>query len=145
MTIGDARRFNAWIVVQQAEDVPGQWLAHCLDFDLFALGENPQQAMEMIAEAISIAVADDVLHKRDINAHSAPVEFWEKLKEIQRFGSPRQGLPSEAEGYTHIALQVGVDLRVFGEVVQFLTPTSWAPPATPPAQLVGASWAMAAA
>jgi len=49
----------------RAEDVPGCWVAHCLDFDIMSIGDSPQHALEMVREAVGLALADDLNHGRD--------------------------------------------------------------------------------
>jgi len=80
------RVFNLWVVVRPAEDLPDQWVAHCLDLDVVSQGNTFQQAMEMVFEASSMIVADDIVAGRDPSSRRAPENFWEELIAIVTTG-----------------------------------------------------------
>ncbi len=73
------RIFNLWVVVRPAEDLPDQWVAHCLDLDVVSQGTSFQHAMEMVFEASSMVVADDIVAGRDPFSRRAPDNFWDEL------------------------------------------------------------------
>jgi predicted RNase H-like HicB family nuclease len=72
----EERFYTPWLVVRRAEDVPGQWVAHCLDFDLVTQGNSMLQAMEMACDAVEIVLADDVAHNLDPYSRRAPQKVW---------------------------------------------------------------------
>jgi predicted RNase H-like HicB family nuclease len=53
------------VLIAPADDVPGQWVGHCLDLDIVSAGTSPEHALEMATEAVNECVADDVAHGRN--------------------------------------------------------------------------------
>lgn len=49
-------RFNVFIV--PAPDLPGQWVAHCIELDLVTQGNTPEQASAMLIEAIALVAEE---------------------------------------------------------------------------------------
>jgi predicted RNase H-like HicB family nuclease len=82
------RPMNFWVVVKRAPDLPGWWIAHCLDIDVLSQGDSLQDALESIPEAVRIAVVDDLQMGREPLRRRAPDEYWAELAEIQRQGNP---------------------------------------------------------
>jgi len=66
------------VKISPAEDVPGQWLAHCLDFGVMTQGDSPQHALEMVIEAVTMVIEDD--REKGFNPHcrvlTDPEEEW---------------------------------------------------------------------
>ena len=60
-----------------AEDVPGIWVAHCLDFDVVSQGTSLSDAMGMIREAVELTVIDDLGRGLDPHLRRAPKEEWD--------------------------------------------------------------------
>jgi len=48
------------VIIYPAEDLPGQWIAHCLELDIISQGNSPPHALDMIAEAIEMCAAENV-------------------------------------------------------------------------------------
>ncbi|MBS2028705.1 MAG: hypothetical protein JST54_12460 [Deltaproteobacteria bacterium] len=71
--------FDYWVTVRPSEDVPGQWVAHCLNIDVVSQGNSLAHAFEMIMEASLQTVMDDVAAGRDPDERRAPQEFWTDL------------------------------------------------------------------
>src|SRR6188768_3672484 len=92
-----AQTRNLWALVYPAQDVPGQWVAHCLDHDIVTAGTSAHHAFEMILEAVVTCAEDDIRAGRDPFARpKAPQEDWEELSRVTRDGTFFQGdLPSE--------------------------------------------------
>ena len=67
------------IVVRRAPDVPGQWLAHCLELDVVSQGNSLQHAITMIREAVEIVVIDDLSKGFDPLRRRASQEDWDDL------------------------------------------------------------------
>jgi hypothetical protein len=79
--------YEFWLVVRPAADVPGQWVAHCLELDVVTSGNSIRHAFEMAAEASLMTVLDDVAeHGAPRADRRAPDEYWEQLKVIFRRG-----------------------------------------------------------
>jgi hypothetical protein len=80
-------RCDFWILIEEAEDVPGQWISHCLNLDIVSQGNSPEHAYHMIVEAIAITLTDDLTAGRNPFEHSsAPAEYWQRLKEMRDKG-----------------------------------------------------------
>jgi predicted RNase H-like HicB family nuclease len=87
----ERRLFEAWLVVRRADDLPGEWVAHCLDFDIFAQGNSLTHAVEAAHEAIGLVLADDLGAKRDPNDRRAPQSFWDDLYDTIAQSQPIKG------------------------------------------------------
>lgn len=76
MTDERARCFH--FVAYPAEDLPGQWVAHCLDFDVMSQGDSLRHSLAMLSEALTI-----VVHESDLSRHKrAPEEDWEEFRKV---------------------------------------------------------------
>ncbi|MFC1641067.1 hypothetical protein ACFL5O_00035 [Myxococcota bacterium] len=83
------RRTNIAVLVAPAADVPGLWLAHALDWDLFGTGESIEQALESVQQAIVSAAVWDLDEGRDPGDRpAAPPECWTQIADIRRNGVP---------------------------------------------------------
>lgn len=78
---------NFWVLVKPAEDVPGQWVGHCLELDIVSVGTSLTHAIEMTAEAACECIADDLSNDRyPLDRRPAPAEFFSELSRLQRDG-----------------------------------------------------------
>jgi predicted RNase H-like HicB family nuclease len=50
-----------WIHVTPSE-ISGQWVSHCLNFDVVSQGDSPEHAYQMALEATELVVLDDLAH-----------------------------------------------------------------------------------
>ena len=76
------------ILIQATPDVDEQWIAHCLNWDLVSQGDSPKHAMEMIVEAILIAIEDDRAAGLDpTDRPSAKREYWDRFLSVQQGGT----------------------------------------------------------
>ncbi|MFH0901641.1 MAG: hypothetical protein V2A73_13520 [Pseudomonadota bacterium] len=71
-------------VIYPAEDLPGQWIALCLELDIATQGNSAEHAIEMLDDALRV-----VAHER-MNAglppfefRSAPPEDWERFRNAE--------------------------------------------------------------
>lgn len=77
------------VLVTPATELPGQWVAHCLNIDLVTQGDSVQHAFAMAREAILMVVRDDIEHGRDpLQRKEAPAECWAPLMMIHKHGRP---------------------------------------------------------
>ena len=83
----NAREYNFWFVFQRAEDVPGEWVGHCLELDVVSQGTSLKHAMAMLSEACFMTVCDDLLSARDPLDRRAPDEYWKALYDIVNHGT----------------------------------------------------------
>jgi predicted RNase H-like HicB family nuclease len=76
------------LLFTRAEDVPGQWLGHCLDIDVMSQGDSFEHAMTMLLEAVRLTVKSDLERGVDPLARSqAPDECWELAQSILTEGT----------------------------------------------------------
>ena len=96
----DRRVYDCWVILESAEDIPGEWIAHCLNFDLVTQGRSPLHALEMAIEACNMVVIDDLNAGRDPIERAAPHEDWTLLEKIVKEGrlveGPESALPANA-------------------------------------------------
>jgi predicted RNase H-like HicB family nuclease len=69
-------------LIERAEDVPGEWVAHCLDFDVVMQGSSLRHAFDAVKEAVEMVVIDDLERGADPRARRAPDEYWKRLSTI---------------------------------------------------------------
>jgi predicted RNase H-like HicB family nuclease len=76
--------FSGWIYITRAEDIEGCWVAHCVDFNIISQGDSPQQALEMVREALGMTLADDLNRGLDPNKRRNEVtaEDWQPLLKL---------------------------------------------------------------
>jgi predicted RNase H-like HicB family nuclease len=48
----------------------GEWVAHCLEFDLLGAGSTKESAIEQLGEAVSLQIAASVEHNNPANLFS---------------------------------------------------------------------------
>jgi predicted RNase H-like HicB family nuclease len=66
------------VLVRRAPDVEGQWIAHCLNWDLVSQGDSPSDAFQMIGEAVVLATQEDEAAELDpADRPAAPQELWD--------------------------------------------------------------------
>lgn len=85
---------NVWVIARPAEDVPGQWVGHCLDFDIISVGTSLQHALAMTAEAVCVCLEDDIKCGAGAFSRSpAPPEYWAERDRVISQGT--YGTPPE--------------------------------------------------
>lgn len=82
----NAREYNFWFVFRRAEDVPGEWVGHCLDLDVVSQGASLQHALRMLGEACFMTVCDDANAGKDPLGRRAPQSFWDSMFNIAAHG-----------------------------------------------------------
>lgn len=93
---------NLWAVARPAPDVPGEWVAHCLELDVMSQGSSLRQAFDMLSEAVQIAWNEDSRVGRDPLSHRAPDDCWAELWEVVNRGergpiAELEKLPADAD------------------------------------------------
>jgi len=86
----NTREYNFWFVFQRAEDVPGEWVGHCLELDVVSQGTSLKHAAAMLGEACFMTVCDDLMASRDPLERRAPEEYWKALYHIVENGEKVQ-------------------------------------------------------
>lgn len=79
-------RYNLWLVIKRAPDVPHLWVAHCLDWDVVTTGTSIAHALRMAVEAISMVGLEDIA--RGAKHPRAPQEDWDELDALLSGGEP---------------------------------------------------------
>ena len=77
------------ILIRQAPDIAGQWLAHCLNWDVLSHGSSPREAAAAIAEALVVTIEEDShLGLDPSDRRPAPATYWEPFINAMKHGSP---------------------------------------------------------
>ena len=87
-----ALKENLWVVVQPASDIPGQWLARCLNLDIVSTSASLDGVQRALTEAISLCLDEDGPSAR----RKAEAEEWALLERVLRDG--RGGVPELRPG-----------------------------------------------
>lgn len=69
--------YNFWMIVKRSLDLPGQWIAHCLDVDVVSQGNSFEQAFRMGFEAVAMVIAEDLRAGDEPLARRAPPQVWD--------------------------------------------------------------------
>jgi predicted RNase H-like HicB family nuclease len=75
---------TAWVVVIPTDDVPGEWLAHCLDLNVMSQGRSLSHALDMVIEAVDLVLEEDRKAGLDPFDRTAPPEEWAAFAEHMR-------------------------------------------------------------
>lgn len=76
------------VLILPASDVRGQWVAHCLNWDLVSQGDSPSHAATMITEAVVMAIEEDTKAGLDpADRPSAPQPLWDLFVRTQHGGT----------------------------------------------------------
>ncbi len=84
--MGRQRSYNVWVVVRPASDLPGQWVAQCLDVDVVSQGNSLDHALGMAREALVIVILDELSRGRDPLERRAPDEIFSELYDVLEHG-----------------------------------------------------------
>lgn len=77
-----AHRLHA--VIYPAEDLPGQWIAHCLELDVVTQGDSAEDAVAMLDDALRTLAYENLSHGQPpFQFRSAPAEDWERFRRAE--------------------------------------------------------------
>ena len=80
-------RYDLWFVVKRAEDLPDQWVAHCLDLDVVTQGNGAAHALRMLGEACVMTIMHALEAGKDpLAGQRAPDEYWNELYDMMERG-----------------------------------------------------------
>jgi len=79
-------------MIYPAEDVPGQWIAHCLDFGVVTQGNDPVHAAYMLLDALTLVLSDDVLSGKNPHRRRASAEEWAEFEALKKKATRRAPL-----------------------------------------------------
>lgn len=68
---------NLNFIVRPCADVPGDWEAHCLEFDVLAQGGSAEQALRAAEESARVVVREDLKLNRYPYSRRAPQGYWD--------------------------------------------------------------------
>lgn len=74
-----SRTFALNFFFRRSDELPGQWVAHCLDVDVVTYGNSLRHALEMLREAVDLVVVEDLSTGLEPLERSAPREEWEAM------------------------------------------------------------------
>lgn len=76
------------VLIRPAPDVEGEWVAHCLNWDVVSQGTSPSHATRMVAEALVLAIEEDLEEDLDpADRNPAPPDLWETFQRTQQRGT----------------------------------------------------------
>jgi predicted RNase H-like HicB family nuclease len=94
--MGEEVRRPLSVLVTPAADLPGQWVAHCLQLDIMSQGDSIDHAFRMICEACDLAMNSDLEDELDpFDREPAPDEDWEPYYRIMKNGVTLSTVPPE--------------------------------------------------
>ncbi len=82
------KTYNIALLCRPSKDVPGQWIAHCLDIDLVTQGKSASDAVKMAQEAVVMLVQHELEQGRDPLDRRAPDEDWKVFQRVLEKGTP---------------------------------------------------------
>lgn len=108
------RVYSCWIVVEPAEDIAGQWVSHCLNFDIISQGATAKEAADSVCEAVAASIVDDLTKQLDPleRGTTTPPEDWERLDKILKAGTPVKMSEVSANAKLCLAKQVNFAVEV---------------------------------
>jgi predicted RNase H-like HicB family nuclease len=87
---------TVWILLNPAEDVEGQWVAHCLDLDVVTQGSSLEHAAIMAREAVDLVIETDAAAGQNpFDREEAPQEDWQRLYALMHHAVPLRHVPRE--------------------------------------------------
>ncbi len=108
--------FNFWAVVKPSKAIPGEWIAHSLEFDVVSQGSSPQHALDMMAEATFMVLTHDLENKLKVSRRRAPEKFFEELNRIIEHGEPIAGQSLDEAGKGNVMFCVPVFMIIKQEI-----------------------------
>lgn len=110
--MSEPQAFSGWVYISKAEDVPGCWVAHCIDFNIISTGDSPNHALEMVHEAVGTALADDLSRGLDPNARRSECssEDWNPLLQLMNRHTkvPVREMDAAATSFKEFAVPITV-------------------------------------
>ena len=104
---------STFVVLVNPSEIPGQWVAHCLNLDVVTQGDSVQHAFAMAEEAVRLVIEDDLSHGLDpLERPKAPEDKWQMASTVLKSGRPLPSIedPSRiagAVGYLSVVVPVG--------------------------------------
>lgn len=109
-------RWDFRVLIQRAPDLPGQWVAHCLNIDVMSQGSSPLEARDSLMEAFAIVFEHEISCGRNpMDRRAAPEEYfdlWNRVAERGRPGIFAEMKPSDVKDTQYIATMLCVTAEV---------------------------------
>lgn len=123
------RVYNVWVLAHPCQDVPGQWVAHCLEFDVVSQGNSLEHAMRMVGEACALVVVDDLTKGKDPLARRAPEKCFDEMFEALQTGNrvPMDIALADSTGKYSYAIQMELRATKTTKARKASSPTHRAP------------------
>ena len=104
---------RVWILIERAKDVPGEWVSHCLDFDVVMQGRTIREAFEAVQESVSMIIVDDLQRGADPRARRAPEEFWTHLSKLLDRADKQvgAGMPPDESKLSAFAAEMHINVQ----------------------------------
>ena len=75
------------ILIYEAPDIPGQWLAHCLNWDVVSHDHSPEKALYSLQEALTVVIEEDQKSGLDsASRRPAPDADWHLYQRVRGEG-----------------------------------------------------------
>lgn len=111
-------KLDCWIMVYPADDQSGDWMGECPNLNVITWGSSPEHAFEMVLDAATETILDDLELGHDTTKRSAPQETWARLTEILERGSPVASKEDAAKALTKAGSgMMAVKMQCFVEEV----------------------------
>lgn len=111
----ESRIFRTWALFRPAEDLPGHWVAHCLDLDVVTSGMDLSQAIGHIMEASQMTIEEDLKAGLEPHTRRAPQQHWDELKRVVEHGTAvSMGTilsPGASKNWKALALQINLRIE----------------------------------
>lgn len=110
----ETRLFSGWVYISRAEDLPGVWVAHCLDFNIVSQGDSPVHALEMVHEALTGTLVDDIARGFDPDKRRSETDpsdwalLLQLLKRASKIGVREMDELARVHTWTVFATQLSV-------------------------------------
>jgi hypothetical protein len=85
--VSEVERVNLWSIVKPADDMPDQWVALCVQWNLMAQAPSFKEALDCLGAVMRAAIDDDLKHGLDpLKRKGADPKYQEMLTFIQMHG-----------------------------------------------------------
>ncbi len=108
----ETQQLGIWVVLQPCKDIPGEWLAHCLNYDLYSQGHSLRHAVAMLIEALGLVLVEELKEGRMLEERRAPAQYWDEMFEVLRQGRSSNGIPTNGPAGSVAVAHVQVELTV---------------------------------
>jgi len=110
------RNFNFWTVIRQVRQYPDEyWEAHCLNVGVVTYGDTLRHALNMIHEAVTMFVTDELKRGANPRDNTASSKDWDEFGQLVK---------NDIESFRAIQLEFGRETKVI-EIKDSLKPPAF--------------------